>query len=165
MAHPDHGILGEEFESIGLDRDFVWIIDPIDGTKAFITGIPTFGTLIALAYRGRPILGVIDNPVTAERWIGGDGLPTRRNGNAVQTRKGASLPSPSWGTAILSLSTRMNAPPSKGCGATRNGASMAADAMPMAEFRTGRSTSISTAGSTHSTTARWRRSSGMQAGR
>lgn len=91
IAHPDHGILGEEYESIGLDRDFVWIIDPIDGTKAFITGIPTFGTLIALAYKGTPILGVIDNPVTAERWIGGDGLPTRRNGEAVQTRKGASL--------------------------------------------------------------------------
>lgn len=90
-AHPDHGILGEEFESVGLDREFVWVIDPIDGTKAFITGIPTFGTLIALARRGVPVLGVIDNPVTFERWVGGDGLPTHRNGEAVQTRKGPSL--------------------------------------------------------------------------
>lgn len=59
----------------------------IDGTKAFITGMPTFGTLIALTYRGRPMLDVIDNPVTGERWIGGDGLPTRRYGNVVQSRK------------------------------------------------------------------------------
>lgn len=90
-AHPDHGILGEEYASVGLERDFVWVLDPIDGTKAFITGIPTFGTLIALAYRGVPILGVIDNPVTRERWVGVDGTPTRRNGEAVTSRKGTAL--------------------------------------------------------------------------
>ncbi len=59
----------------------------IDGTKAFITGMPTFGTLIALTYRGRPMLDVIDNPVTGERWIGGDGLPTRRYGDVLRTGK------------------------------------------------------------------------------
>jgi histidinol phosphatase-like enzyme (inositol monophosphatase family) len=84
--HPDHGILGEEFASTGLDAEWVWVIDPIDGTKAFITGIPTFGTLIALAHQGVPVLGVIDNPVTGERWIGADGIPTRLNGELVRTR-------------------------------------------------------------------------------
>lgn len=84
--HPGHGILGEEFDSVDLDAEWVWVIDPIDGTKAFITGIPTFGTLIALARNGVPVLGVIDNPVTGERWLGADGIPTRRNGQPVTTR-------------------------------------------------------------------------------
>ncbi|TPN32789.1 inositol monophosphatase family protein [Mesorhizobium sp. B1-1-6] len=85
-AYPDHGILGEEFGSVGLDAEWVWVIDPIDGTKAFITGIPTFGTLIALARNGVPMLGVIDNPVTNERWLGADGSPTTLNGKPVRTR-------------------------------------------------------------------------------
>jgi histidinol phosphatase-like enzyme (inositol monophosphatase family) len=83
---PDHGILGEELESVGLDAEWVWVLDPIDGTKAFITGIPTFGTLIALARHGIPVLGVIDNPVTGERWLGADGAPTSLNGKPVRTR-------------------------------------------------------------------------------
>ncbi len=73
---PDHGVLGEEF---GLDRPTAamrWVLDPIDGTRAFITGRPTFGTLIALFQDDRPILGVIDQPVTGERWIGALGRPT-----------------------------------------------------------------------------------------
>ena len=73
---PDHGVLGEEF---GLDRpeaESRWVLDPIDGTRAFITGRPVFGTLIALLQNGRPILGVIDQPVTGERWIGVTGRPT-----------------------------------------------------------------------------------------
>ncbi len=73
---PDHGVLGEEF---GLDQpeaESRWVLDPIDGTRAFITGRPVFGTLIALLQNGRPILGVIDQPVTGERWIGVTGRPT-----------------------------------------------------------------------------------------
>ena len=73
---PDHGILGEEF---GLERPEAtlrWVLDPIDGTRAFITGRPTFGVLIALLDGERPILGIIDQPVTGERWIGADGRPT-----------------------------------------------------------------------------------------
>jgi histidinol phosphatase-like enzyme (inositol monophosphatase family) len=73
---PDHGILGEEF---GLDRPHAtlrWVLDPIDGTRAFITGRPTFGILIALLENDRPILGVIDQPVTGERWIGITGQPS-----------------------------------------------------------------------------------------
>ncbi|GAU80259.1 inositol monophosphatase family protein [Bosea sp. BIWAKO-01] len=84
-AYPGHGILGEEFGSQGMDEDFVWVIDPIDGTKAFVAGIPVFGTLIALTHRGVPILGVIDHPMTRERWIGAEGFPTTLNGVRVTT--------------------------------------------------------------------------------
>jgi len=74
---PGHGILGEEF---GLDRPdarWRWVLDPIDGTRAFITGRPTFGVLVALFEDGIPVLGLIDQPVTGERWIGVEGQPTR----------------------------------------------------------------------------------------
>jgi myo-inositol-1(or 4)-monophosphatase len=77
---PGHGILGEEF---GLDRPAArlrWVLDPIDGTRAFITGRPTFGILVALLDGGTPILGVIDQPITGERWIGVAGQPTRFRG-------------------------------------------------------------------------------------
>src|SRR6202044_3035534 len=77
---PDHGVLGEEF---GLDRpeaELRWVLDPIDGTRAFITGRPTFGTLVALFREGRPIVGIIDQPVTGERWIGATGRPTTFHG-------------------------------------------------------------------------------------
>ena len=77
---PAHGILGEEF---GLDRPesaLRWVLDPIDGTRAFITGRPTFGTLIALLRDDRPVVGVIDQPVTGERWIGAAGRPTEFRG-------------------------------------------------------------------------------------
>jgi len=77
---PGHGILGEEF---GLDRPEArlrWVLDPIDGTRAFITGRPTFGILVALLDGGTPVLGVIDQPVTGERWIGVAGQPTRFRG-------------------------------------------------------------------------------------
>ncbi len=73
---PGHGILGEEF---GLDRPQArlrWVLDPIDGTRAFITGRPVFGTLIGLLDGDVPVLGVIDQPVTGERWIGVRGKPT-----------------------------------------------------------------------------------------
>jgi myo-inositol-1(or 4)-monophosphatase len=73
---PDHGVLGEEF---GLDRPnsrLRWVLDPIDGTRAFVSGRPTFGTLIALLDGDTPILGVIDQPVSRERWIGAVGRRT-----------------------------------------------------------------------------------------
>ncbi|MGE4279368.1 MAG: histidinol-phosphatase [Magnetospirillum sp.] len=83
---PDHGILGEEHGRENVDARYVWVLDPIDGTKAFITGKPSFGTLIALCENGVPILGVIDQAITGERWIGGRGLPTTLNGEVVRTR-------------------------------------------------------------------------------
>ncbi len=84
--YPDHGIAGEEFGPKALDAEYVWSLDPIDGTKAFITGRPTFGTLIGLLQRGRPILGLIDCPILDERWIGGPDLPTTLNGGALMPR-------------------------------------------------------------------------------
>ena len=83
---PDHGIFGEEYDSVRLDSDYVWVLDPIDGTKAFMAGLPVFGTLIALTHRGKPILGVLDSPVTQQRWIGVDGAGTRLNGKEISVR-------------------------------------------------------------------------------
>jgi len=67
---PDHGVQGEEFGTDRPQARFRWVLDPIDGTRAFITGRPTFGTLIALLDGDWPIIGVIDQPVTRERWVG-----------------------------------------------------------------------------------------------
>ena len=67
---PDHGILGEEHGHERPDARFTWVIDPIDGTKAFISGMTTWGTLIALQDRGRGIIGVLDQPFLRERFIG-----------------------------------------------------------------------------------------------
>ncbi|NBC95055.1 MAG: histidinol-phosphatase [Deinococcus-Thermus bacterium] len=83
---PDDGMIGEEFGARNADAAHVWVIDPIDGTKAFITGKPTFGTLIALLEDGRPVLGVIDQPIVGDRWIGAAGRPTLLNGAPATTR-------------------------------------------------------------------------------
>jgi myo-inositol-1(or 4)-monophosphatase len=77
---PAHGILGEEFGLQNPGAELRWVLDPIDGTRAFITGRPSFGTLIALLDGDTPILGIIDQPVTGERWVGAAGLPTRFRG-------------------------------------------------------------------------------------
>ncbi|AOX17062.1 inositol monophosphatase family protein [Kozakia baliensis] len=74
--HPDHGILGEEYGQSAGQGDWTWVLDPIDGTRAFITGRPSFTTLIALLYCGRPVLSLIDQPLTGERWLGRAGAPT-----------------------------------------------------------------------------------------
>ena len=60
---PLHGILGEEFDDVRPDAEYQWILDPIDGTKTFVSGAPLFGTLIGLLKNGKPILGVINNPI------------------------------------------------------------------------------------------------------
>jgi inositol-phosphate phosphatase / L-galactose 1-phosphate phosphatase / histidinol-phosphatase len=83
---PDHGIIGEEYGPERDDAEFVWVLDPIDGTKSFISGVPLFGTLIALARRGKPILGVIDQPISRERWIGAEGRATTHSGRPVSCR-------------------------------------------------------------------------------
>ena len=83
---PDHGIIGEEYDPAKANSDYIWVLDPIDGTMAFIAGLPVFGTLIALTWRGTPILGVLDSPITEERWIGVDGLGTTLNGIAITSR-------------------------------------------------------------------------------
>jgi inositol-phosphate phosphatase/L-galactose 1-phosphate phosphatase/histidinol-phosphatase len=88
---PDHGILGEEHGADRIDAEYVWVLDPIDGTKSFVTGKPLFGTLISLTHRGTPIIGIIDQPVLGERWVGVAGSPTRFNGQPISTRPCAAL--------------------------------------------------------------------------
>jgi inositol-phosphate phosphatase/L-galactose 1-phosphate phosphatase/histidinol-phosphatase len=88
---PEHGIIGEEHGRTRADAEYVWVLDPIDGTKSFISGIPLFGTLIALVRRGRPVIGVIDQPILHERWIGLGGRPTTLNGAPARTRPCATL--------------------------------------------------------------------------
>jgi len=90
-AFPTHGVIGEEEGRERADAEFVWVLDPIDGTKNFISGIPMFGTLIALVRAGRPVLGVIDQPVLGERWLGAAGQATTLNGKPVRTRACADL--------------------------------------------------------------------------
>jgi inositol-phosphate phosphatase/L-galactose 1-phosphate phosphatase/histidinol-phosphatase len=83
-AFPGHAIRGEEFAAEG-SGEFTWVLDPIDGTKSFITGYPLFGSLIALLQHGRPVIGVIEAPALAERWVGCEGSATLFNGAAVRT--------------------------------------------------------------------------------
>jgi myo-inositol-1(or 4)-monophosphatase len=83
--HPDHGIIGEEYGTETTDAEFVWTLDPIDGTISFVSGVPLFGTLIGLMQNGQPILGVIHQPVLGEMMIG-DGEKTTLNGREVSIR-------------------------------------------------------------------------------
>ncbi|TPG49230.1 inositol monophosphatase family protein [Roseomonas nepalensis] len=78
--HPEHGVIGEEYGAERPEAEWVWVLDPIDGTRAFITGRPMFGTLIGLFHRGRPVLGLIDQPATGERWLGVEGRRTAFRG-------------------------------------------------------------------------------------
>lgn len=87
-SFPTHAIFGEEngWRCAENSADFVWVLDPIDGTKSFITGKPLFGTLIALLHNGKPVIGVIDQPILRERWIGVDGKQTTLNGQEISVR-------------------------------------------------------------------------------
>lgn len=78
---PDHGILGEEYGEDRPDARYRWVLDPIDGTRAFVSGRPTFGTLIALMDGPTPVIGIIDQPISAERWVGVRGRPTTFRGS------------------------------------------------------------------------------------
>jgi inositol-phosphate phosphatase / L-galactose 1-phosphate phosphatase / histidinol-phosphatase len=94
-AFPDHGIVGEEHGVERFDAEWLWILDPIDGTKSFINGVPLFGTLIGLWRRSvtgaAPILGCINHPALNERWLGGASLPTTLNGAPAKSRACARL--------------------------------------------------------------------------
>ncbi len=83
-SFPDHGVIGEEMGGHTDHDGPLWILDPIDGTKAFVTGMPVFGTLIALAIEKQFVLGIIDQPISGERWLGAADRPTVLNGDAVQ---------------------------------------------------------------------------------
>lgn len=87
---PNHGIIGEEFGSVRADAEFVWVLDPVDGTKSFITAVPLFTTLIGLLHRGRPVLGCIHQPVLGQLMVG-DSQETLLNEKPVRCRTVASL--------------------------------------------------------------------------
>ncbi|MDR1817182.1 MAG: hypothetical protein LBR07_03180 [Puniceicoccales bacterium] len=89
QRHPEHGVIGEEFGEDRADAEFVWILDPIDGTKSFVHRVPLYGLLFGVLWRGKPLLGVIEQPVTRQR-VTGDGARTLYNGapaRVSQTRR------------------------------------------------------------------------------
>ncbi|MGI9133152.1 MAG: inositol monophosphatase family protein [Rhodoferax sp.] len=91
QRYPDHGILGEEFGMHQPDARYRWLLDPIDGTKAFVSHCFIFGTLISLLRDGRPILGAIAHPMTQQLLVGEGGGPTLLNGRAMRVRACARL--------------------------------------------------------------------------
>ena len=84
---PEHGIIGEEFGTKNPEAEFVWVLDPIDGTKAFISGLPTWGVLIGLLHRGRPCYGMMVQPFTQERFVG-DGTKAQWRGTGLGLSRG-----------------------------------------------------------------------------
>ena len=93
-SFPSHGIVGEEFGAERADAEYVWVLDPIDGTRAFIAGLPTWGTLIGLSRAGRPAFGMMHQPFTGERFFGDGGSATFRGPGGerqLRTRRCASL--------------------------------------------------------------------------
>jgi histidinol phosphatase-like enzyme (inositol monophosphatase family) len=93
QTYPEHGIRGEEFNDIRSSSNYTWMVDPIDGTKSFISGAPTYGTLVALLHEGLPVLGVIDIPGVSERWSATLNTPTMMNGQQVKTQSNCELSS------------------------------------------------------------------------
>lgn len=97
--YPGHGILGEEEAPLNPGAALVWVLDPIDGTAAFIAGVPVYSTLIALCRDGVPVVGVMDFPAIDARFLGVTGQQTRLNGARISVRRGVAMPQ-----AILSTS-------------------------------------------------------------
>lgn len=85
--HPDDGIIGEEYGFHNENASRQWVLDPIDGTTSFIAGRPIFGTLIALMQDGFPLIGIIDQPISGERWVGVVGRQTLFNGKPAKTAR------------------------------------------------------------------------------
>lgn len=100
---PEHGIIGEEFGQEKTDAEFIWVLDPIDGTKSFICGALSFGTLIALLYNNKPVLGLINHPILDEFLIG-DNYQTSLNGKMVKVRDSSIL-----GESVLLATDHLNA--------------------------------------------------------
>ena len=100
LAHhrPDDGVIGEEYGDDRPDAARVWVLDPIDGTRGFVAGRPIFGTLIALLEDGVPVLGVIDQCIIGDRWIGVAGEPTLFGGKPAHARHCGTLAAARLGT-------------------------------------------------------------------
>jgi inositol-phosphate phosphatase/L-galactose 1-phosphate phosphatase/histidinol-phosphatase len=97
-SRPDDGIIGEEFGIKDSQSGYTWVLDPIDGTKSFTIGRPTFGNLIGLCFEEKPILGIINHPILNERWIGQSGQKTTYNGTPVSCRACPNLKQAIFGT-------------------------------------------------------------------
>ena len=95
---PADGIIGEEYGNEREDAARIWVLDPIDGTRAFVAGRPLFGTLIALVEDRQPVLGLIDQPIIGDRWVGARGQVTQFNGLPAQSRRCAALANAHLGT-------------------------------------------------------------------
>jgi inositol-phosphate phosphatase/L-galactose 1-phosphate phosphatase/histidinol-phosphatase len=100
---PDHGILGEEHGRENIDAEYLWVLDPIDGTKSFISGKPSFTTLIALCHKGKPVIGIIDQAITDERWVGVMGQASTLNGADISARECENLGSATFFTTAPEL--------------------------------------------------------------
>jgi myo-inositol-1(or 4)-monophosphatase len=97
QTFPAHGVIGEEYGQDRPDAEYVWVLDPIDGTKSFISGLPTWGTLIGLMHRGAPVYGMMSQPFTRERYFG-DG--NRAKVRCLAPSRGEAPPS-EWATRGL----------------------------------------------------------------
>jgi histidinol phosphatase-like enzyme (inositol monophosphatase family) len=102
-AYPEHGILGEEFGVLRDGAEYRWVIDPIDGTRAFILGQPLWGTLIGLTRRGAPLLGMMDQPFTKERFWADDREAFYRYEGRTMTMR--TRPCPALAEAFLAASS------------------------------------------------------------
>ncbi len=91
QAYPDHAIEGEEFGLKETGSDWCWHLDPIDGTKSFVAGSHGFGIMVGLSCARVPVLGLIDQPVTGERWLAHSDVPTTLNGKVCRARAGLAL--------------------------------------------------------------------------
>ncbi|MBW8743736.1 MAG: histidinol phosphate phosphatase [Sphingomonas sp.] len=98
---PDDGVIGEEYGADRPDAERVWVLDPIDGTRSFVAGRPIFGTLIALLDRGKPVLGMIDQPISGERWLGAVGRASTLNTAPIRTRACARIDQAHLATTTL----------------------------------------------------------------
>lgn len=113
---PHHGIIGEEFGSFQSDADYVWVLDPIDGTKSFIAGLPIWGSLIGLLHKKRPVYGMMVQPFTMERFTGdgrgatwrGPGCDHRMSERKLSTRRCSGL-----GQALLMTTSPLLYAPGK----------------------------------------------------
>lgn len=103
---PAHGILGEEFGREGITNEYVWVLDPIDGTRAFLAGMPTFGCLISLCHKGEPVIGIIEHPATEQRLVGIKGKQTTLNGAEIHTRECEHLSDATFSTTSPFLFSR-----------------------------------------------------------
>lgn len=100
--YPNHGIIGEEFGNENTDAEYVWILDPIDGTKSFVSHVPLFGTLIGLLHKGEPVAGIINNPIL-EQFYFGDGKKAFLNDKPIHCSKCRKI-----GDAVMCTSDPLN---------------------------------------------------------